>query len=181
MREIVKLTLLLTVFCAVSAGVLAFVSTRTEAARAGVAEARRMDAARRVLHLEDGETFREDGTNGVFVAERDGRVVKAAVECGSANGYGGSIRAIVSATADGRILDFAVLEASETPGLGAKIGSKEFAARLRGMPLSSDWRVKRDGGDVDAITSATISSRAACEAVAVAAARLRQRQTIDSR
>lgn len=174
MREIVKLTLLLAVFCAASAGVLAVVSTRTEAARAGVAETQRMNAARRVLHLADGETFREDGTNGIFVAERDGRIVKAAVECGSANGYGGPIRAIVSATADGRILDFAVLEANETPGLGAKIGSKDFASRLAGMALSSDWRVRRDGGDVDAITSATISSRAVCEAVASAAVRLGQ-------
>lgn len=179
MREILKLTLLLALFCALSAGVLAFVSTRTEEARAGVAEARRLDAARRVLHLADGETFREDEALGVFVAEKDGRIVKAAVECGSPNGYGGPIRAMVSATTDGRVLDFAVLEASETPGLGAKIGSKDFAKRLGGMPLSSDWRVKRDGGDVDAVTSATISSRAACEAVASAAGRLKQ--IVDSR
>lgn len=176
MREILKLTVILTLFCAASAGVLAYVSSRTASARAGVAAARRLATARKVLHLEDGETFREVGSesNEVFVAERDGVVLKAAAIGESPNGYGGRVRAIVSATADGNVLDFAVLEASETPGLGAKIGSRDFASRLAGMPLSSDWRVRRDGGDVDAVTSATISSRAACEAIASAAERLRR-------
>ena len=174
MRDILKLTLELMLIAAVSAGLLAFVSVKTQPARKRAAEAKRLDAARRVLHLAAGETFREDRASGAFLAERDGRVVKAAVESVSEHGYGGPVRIMVAANAAGEVIDFAVVEASETPGLGAKIGGDAFAAGLRGKSLEADWRVRQDGGDVDAVTSATISSRAACEAVAAAAPRLRE-------
>ncbi len=176
MRDILKLTFELMLIAAISAGLLAFVSVRTRPARERGAEAKRLDAARRVLHLAEDETFRFDAEKGLYVAERNGQTTKVAVESSSEHGYGGPIRVLVAADTAGTILDFAVLEASETPGLGAKIGSEGFIAGLRGKTLDSDWRVRQDGGDVDAVTSATISSRAACEAIADAVARLKLRR-----
>ncbi len=173
MRDILKLTLELTLIAAISAGLLAFVSTRTKAARERAAEARRLDAVRKVLHIADGETFRYDEAREVYLVERDGHVAKAAAESVSTHGYGGAVRIVASADVSGTILDFAVVEASETPGLGAKISGEGFISGLRGKTLDSDWRVRRDGGEIDAVTSATISSRAACEAVAAALPRLR--------
>ncbi len=173
MRDILKLTLELTLISAISAGLLAFVSSRTQAARERAAEAKRLDAARNVLHLEADETFRFDEDRGVFVAEKGGRATKSAVEGESEHGYGGPVRVIVAADAEGRVIDFAVIQSSETPGLGSKIAGEKFASGIRGKPVGADWRVRQDGGDVDAVTSATISSRAACEAVAAALPRLK--------
>ena len=175
MRDILKLTLELALISAISAGLLAFVSSRTQTARERAAEAKRLDAARKVLHLEADETFRFDETGGVFFAEKDGHATKFAVESLSEHGYGGPIRVIVAADAAGRVIDFAVIQSSETPGLGSKIAGEKFASGLRGKPLDADWRVRQDGGDIDAVTSATISSRAACEAIAKAAAILKSR------
>ena len=174
MRDILKLTLELTLIAAISAGLLAFVSTRTKPARERAAEAKRLDAVRRVLHIADGETFRYDEAHDVFLVEKDGRVAKAAVESSSQHGYGGAVKIVVAADASGSIIDFAVVEASETPGLGAKIASEGFVSGLRGKTLDADWRVRQDGGDIDAVTSATISSRAACEAVSGAIPRLKE-------
>ena len=173
MRDIIKLTLELTLIAAISAGLLAFVSARTRPARARAAEAKRLDAAHRVLHLAEDETFRFDAESGLYLAERGGQTTKVAVESSSEHGYGGPIRVLVAADTAGTVLDFALLEASETPGLGAKIGGEGFIAGLRGKKLDSDWRVRQDGGDIDAVTSATISSRAACEAIARAVSRLK--------
>ena len=173
MRDILKLTLELTLIAAISAGLLAFVSTRTKPARERAAEARRLDAVRRVLHIADGETFRYDEAREVYLVEKDGRVAKVAVESSSPHGYGGIVKIVVAADVSGSIIDFAVVEASETPGLGAKIAGEGFVSGLRGKTLDADWRVRQDGGDIDAVTSATISSRAACEAVSAALPRLR--------
>ncbi len=173
MRDILKLTLELTLIAAISAGLLAFVSTRTKPARERAAETRRLDAVRRVLHIAEGETFRYDEARAVYLVEKNGHAVKVAAESVSQHGYGGAVKIVVAADASGTILDFAVVEASETPGLGAKIAGEGFISGLRGKTLDSDWRVRRDGGEIDAVTSATISSRAACEAVLAAIPRLK--------
>jgi electron transport complex protein RnfG len=173
MRDILKLTLELTQIAAISAGLLAFVSVKTRPAREHAAETRRLDAVRKVLHIAEGETFRHDDEHDVYLVEKDGRVAKVAAESVSPHGYGGPVRIVVAADASGAIIDFAVVEASETPGLGAKIAGEGFISGLRGKTFDSDWRVRRDGGEIDAVTSATISSRAACEAVASAIPRLK--------
>ncbi len=173
MRDILKLTLELTLIAAISAGLLAFVSTRTKPARERAAETRRLDAVRKVLHIANDETFRYDEARDVYLVEKDGHAVKVAAESISQHGYGGAVRIVVAADASGAIIDFAVVEASETPGLGAKIAGENFISGMRGKTLDSDWRVRRDGGEIDAVTSATISSRAACEAVASAIPRLK--------
>ena len=84
---------------------------------------------------------------------------------------------MVGLDAEGKVLGTAVLKHSETPGLGAKITDTEshFIQQFVGMnPAANPLKVKKDGGDVDAITAATISSRAFCDAVNRAVAAFNQ-------
>ena len=57
-----------------------------------------------------------------------------------------------------------MLQASETPGLGMKLKTPEFAGQFAGKDATS-LKVKKDGGDIEAITAATITSRAVCRAI----------------
>lgn len=99
------------------------------------------------------------------------KTVGYAVESMSKNGFGGTIRLMVGFDTEGTILNINVLEQKETPGLGTKMTDE-------GNPLLTSFKdknvsqinmtVKKDGGDIDALTAATISSRAYAEAVAIA-------------
>jgi electron transport complex protein RnfG len=85
------------------------------------------------------------------------------------SGFGGPINMMVGFTSDGRICSTAVISHSETPGLGAKITDEESHFRTQFAGKSpADYRlvVTKDGGDVDAITASTITSRAFTAAVA---------------
>ena len=72
---------------------------------------------------------------------------------------------MVGFTPDYRIVAYRKLEAAETPGLGANLTSEGFMKQFSGMDASSPVAVKKDGGAVEAITSATITSRAVCGAI----------------
>ena len=85
----------------------------------------------------------------------------------SVSGFGGPLTLLVGITPDGVVYNTSVLSHSETPGLGAKCTSDEkFTAQWKGFdPSSKILSVKKDGGDVDAITASTITSRAYALAV----------------
>ncbi|MBT8271616.1 MAG: FMN-binding protein, partial [Bacteroidia bacterium] len=84
-------------------------------------------------------------------------------------GYNGLIKIMVGFDPDGTIRNIAVLEQKETPGLGTKIKNEKFIRQFRGKhPSTFDLRVKKDKGEVDAITGATITTRAYGEAVQLA-------------
>ena len=82
-------------------------------------------------------------------------------------GFGGNLTLLVGVTPDGVVYNTSVLSHSETPGLGAKCTSdQKFMAQWKGFdPSVKILSVKKDGGDVDAITASTITSRAYTEAV----------------
>ena len=83
-------------------------------------------------------------------------------------GFSGKIELMVGFLDDGTIENTAVLMHKETPGLGDKMDQKksDFSLQFIGKnPVDFKLKVKKDGGDVDAITAATISSRAFCDAV----------------
>ena len=84
------------------------------------------------------------------------------------SGFGGTLSVMVGITDDGKLFNTAVLSHSETPGLGAKCQSDEkFLSQFRGLdPAAARLSVKKDGGDLDAITASTITSRAYTLAVA---------------
>lgn len=176
MRELIKLSLILAIVCAVCASLLMYVDMLTRAPRVESANLKRSQAARSVL-----PTFTDDKAElralegGAFLLtdSASGKYLGAAVEGCSHHGYGGDIRLIVGFDEKDHVVDFAVVESHETPGLGAKVSDEKFRAAFRGRPSKCQrMLVKKDGGDIDAITSATISSRAACEAIADAASRL---------
>ena len=96
-----------------------------------------------------------------------GQIVGYAVES-SANGFGGAIKMVVGFDANGAITGLKVLEHSETPGLGSlivNVGNALESSLLGRRPADMTLKVSKDGGDVDALTAATITSRAYVAAV----------------
>ncbi|MBN1387442.1 MAG: RnfABCDGE type electron transport complex subunit G [Bacteroidales bacterium] len=103
-----------------------------------------------------------------YPGTKGGEPVGTAVETFSNLGFSGEIKIMVGFLPDGTINDVAVLEHAETPGLGDKMERKksDWSLQFQGKnPESFRLSVKKDGGDVDAITASTISSRAFCDAV----------------
>lgn len=111
-----------------------------------------------------------DAPSLAYRARREGRPTGVALEAVAPNGYGGRIRLIVGVAPDGRALGVRVVSHSETPGLGdfIDIGRSDWIRGFEGRGLAGTagaWRVKKDGGSFDAVTGATITSRAMVEAV----------------
>jgi Na+-translocating ferredoxin:NAD+ oxidoreductase subunit G len=105
---------------------------------------------------------------GFNFAVRDGDTVGIAVETYTMAGFSGLIKAMVGFAPDGTIIDVVHLEHKETPGLGDKIekGKSTWSDQFKGKhPDSFRLKVEKDGGDVDAITAATITSRAYAGAI----------------
>ena len=104
-----------------------------------------------------------------YPARKNNELVGTAVRTYSKNGYGGIVYIMVGITPEGIIQDTKVVEHKETPGLGTKMADPKFSDQFKGMdPSNKTIKVKKDNGDVDAITAATISSRAFCEATQLA-------------
>jgi len=102
------------------------------------------------------------------LASQDGKLVGVAVNTYTNKGFGGRIDAMVGFLPDGSIYNTSILSLKETPGLGTKLDKKKsnFPDQfIDKNPADFKLKVKKDGGDVDAITAATISSRAFCDAV----------------
>ena len=105
---------------------------------------------------------------GAFTAydinDKQGNLLGKAVVT-TENGFGGPLKVLVGFNTDGDILGYTVLEHAETPGLGAKAG-EWFQDKIIGMnPGTNNFTVSKDGGEVDAITASTITSRAFLRAI----------------
>ncbi len=96
----------------------------------------------------------------------DSTIVGYAIESFSKNAFAGKLRLLAGFTLEGKIKNIAVLEHKETPGLGTKMTEPKFANQFLGKdPKVFSLKVKKDDGEVQAITASTITSRAYCEAV----------------
>lgn len=96
-----------------------------------------------------------------YRAENDGKFIGTAVKTFSNNGFSGDVWLMVGFLPDGTIHNIEVLDHKETPGLGSKMSENRFKSQFSGKnPKDFNLKVKKDGGDVDAITASTISSRA---------------------
>ena len=110
----------------------------------------------------------EGDTLTLYPCIGEGSLVGAAIESVSHNGFGGDIRLLVCFSADGGCTGFRVMSHAETPGLGAKMGDWFGAEPRRAAILGrheEPLSVKADGGQVDAITGATITCGQFLEAV----------------
>lgn len=104
-----------------------------------------------------------------FPAKKEGELIGMAIKAKSGKGYSGDIWIMVGFNLTGEIQNIFVIEHKETPGLGSKMTSPSFVNQfLKKNPGQWNMKVKKDGGQVDAITGATISSRAYAEAVQLA-------------
>lgn len=104
----------------------------------------------------------EGGQYVIYRAEKGGKFIGAAVRSTS-NGFGGPLSVLVGFDVEGKIIDYYLLSHSETPGLGSKadVWFKEGKGNIRGLnPGEKPLTVSKDGGQVDAITASTITSRA---------------------
>lgn len=182
MKELMKNTALLAVTCLIASGLLASVYKITKPRIEENKIRKEIDALCQMVRepqvwvgvSKDGvEILRanEGVTDGLTVdgveiwigQSGDGdeicRIVKS-----PARGYSSSIKMLVAVDPDGRCTAVTVLEQNETPGLGANVASDNFLAQFEGKKLE-ETALSRDGGTIDAVTGATISSRAAAEAV----------------
>ena len=159
----------LLVITAVSGGL---VYGMTKDTIAEVAQKKNAAAIAEVLGTDENtklDTVSIDGLLYNLAYDAQGNLLGAAVKTYSDAGFSGRIELMVGLLADGTINKVSVLQQSETPGLGANMVNPKFKDQFDGKnPASFRLKVKKDGGDVDAITAATISSRAFSEAVQLA-------------
>lgn len=159
-----------------SAGVGA-VNMITQEPIAKAKQAAVVEALNKVLPAFDGSDTEELTIDElpirVYTAKKGEAVVGYAVQSATKNGFGGMIRMMVGFTPEGEVINVNVLEQAETPGLGTKMADEGNALlgsiqgkRLETMQLvGGKLAVRKDGGDVDALTAATISSRAYVDAI----------------
>jgi electron transport complex protein RnfG len=115
-----------------------------------------------MFHLPTGE----GDSLEIYPAKKNGEIIGYAVKTYTKTGFGGNISLIAGFKPDGTIINISVLEQKETPGLGTKMADPGFKDQFNNKnPSEFMLKVKKDGGTVDAITAATISSRAFCDAV----------------
>lgn len=102
----------------------------------------------------------------IYPAKKGDEIVGYAVRTYSKKAFSGQIGLMAGFKPDGTIVNITVLEQKETPGLGTKMAEPGFKDQFNGKnPADFNMKVKKDGGKIDAITAATISSRAFCDAV----------------
>lgn len=107
----------------------------------------------------------------IYRARMQGKPVAAILTAVAPDGYNGNIYLLVAINYDGRIAGVAVTRHLETPGLGDGIDRRKsdwihiFDGKSLDKPTAERWRVRKDGGDFDQLTGATISPRAVVKAV----------------
>jgi electron transport complex protein RnfG len=168
------MVLVLTGVAVIMGGILAYVNHLTEGPIAAQKEKALADGIKTVMCVNDLKVAATDevkqtddkGKELVFtiyqIEDAQGSDLGAAVES-STLGFGGTLKVLVGFDPDGKILGYTLLEHTETPGLGAK-ADKWFQKGQKGDIIGKDPQepltVSKDGGQVDAITASTITSRA---------------------
>jgi electron transport complex protein RnfG len=191
MKDIVRLVFVLTLIAVGAAVVLSLVEAVT---REPIAEQRRLERLRAIeavlppfTNAPDADTVvlpagtdkkGREITRTFYRGRHDGALVGVAFTTSSDQGYGGTIEIMVGVTPEGTVTGIEILRHSETPGLGDRITEAGFKKQFQGKNLdNADWRVKKDGGDFDQITGATISPRAVVGAVSRGLQFYRQHRT----
>lgn len=174
MKEIFKLTGVLFLICLISGALLAAVNSATKAPIAKAAMAGKLEAIKQVLPVKkDGELdvapikiMNSDKEITFYVACDNGKFVGVALECSSNKGYSGEIKIMLGINAAETVQAIAIISQSETPGLGARMVEPAFKDQFKSKNINTTkWAVKKDQGDIDQITAATISSRAVVDAI----------------
>ena len=167
------MVLVLTAVAVVMGGILAIVNHLTEGPISEVKKKKTNDGIKAVmvcdnLTVDKTDTVKHDMNGKEFtyiiyqVKDAQGDDLGAAVES-TTMGFGGNLKVMVGFDLDGKILGYTLLEHAETPGLGAKADKwfqKGEKGDIVGKSPAEPLTVSKDGGQVDAITASTITSRA---------------------
>jgi electron transport complex protein RnfG len=179
MVDLRRLMIVLTLVTAVAGVALALVEAVT---REPIAAQRRLEMMRALMavlppvdnapdqdavRLVTGRNTKGQELVRTFYRGRQGNELRGiAFAVTAPDGYSGTIEIMVGVDPQGTVTGVAILKHAETPGLGDKIARPEFTGRFLGKALeTADWRVKKDGGDFDQLTGATISPRAVVGAI----------------
>jgi electron transport complex protein RnfG len=169
---------------AIAAAVIAGVAERATSAR--IAENERREALA-VLHsvlpgsahdndlladateAVDAELLGTERPHRIHRARRGGAAAGVVMEVTARGGYGGPLELLVGILADGRVSGVRILAHRETPGIGDGVERRDWISQFDGRSLTDpppeDWLVKRDGGNFDELTGATITPRAVVKGV----------------
>ena len=171
---LINMVLVLTGVAVIMGGILAFVNHLTEGPIAQQKEKALSDGIKAVMSSDNIQVAQTDtvcqndnkGKEMTFIIyqvnDAQGQELGAAVESTSM-GFGGDLKVLVGFAPDGKILGYTLLEHAETPGLGAKADKwfqKGEKGDIIGKTPAEPLTVSKDGGQVDAITASTITSRA---------------------
>ena len=170
-----NMTICLFAICIVCSSLLAGVYALTKAPIDAAAKAKNEAAIMEVLPssavtIEEERTIDFEGASYAYnlAYDEQGNTVGCAINVAPV-GFGGPIAIKVGFDVNGVIWNTKVLSQAETPGLGAKCVEPAFSDQFKGFdPSQKKLSVKKDGGDVDAITASTITSRAYAQGVALA-------------
>lgn len=176
---LLNMTLVLTGVAVITGGILAYVNNLTSGPIKAQKEKVLADGIMTVMEsdnvvVEKTDTIRQKDAKGKETAyiiykanDSNGNNLGAAVES-TTGGFGGDLKVLVGFNSEGTILGYTILEHAETPGLGAK-ADKWFQKGEKGDIIGKNplepLSVSKDGGQIDAITASTITSRAFLKAV----------------
>lgn len=154
----------LTAVCLVCSAILAGLYALTAEPIANAAQKALVESITKVLpeggELSESQSCEADGVEEYYLlSDEQGSPLAYAVKT-STNGFGGTLSLMVGVLPDGTVYNTSVLAHAETPGLGAKCAEDESAFRQQFRNFAGKLLVKKDGGDIDAITASTITSRA---------------------
>jgi electron transport complex protein RnfG len=159
MKEMIRYGFILSLICAVAAGLLAGMNSLTKARIVAQAQAEEENGLKEVLP--DAACFEalKSGNDVLYykAQNKEGKLIGVAFKA-PAKGYSSLIETLVGMTADGRITAIKVLSQNETPGLGARVTEDSFSGQFSNKNIQG-----LDG--IQAITGATISSKAVIESV----------------
>jgi len=172
MRTVLRYVFALTLICCISAGVLGYVFQVTKEPIAASRQRVTLAAVRTVLPafdkladpaaLEAAAVAGEEGAPEMYAAFQGEQFVGAAIKVSDPDGFGGEVAFMVGVTADARVHAIRLLSHKETPGLGTKLADAPFSDQFKGLEVpAAGLKVTKDGGSIQAITGATISSRTA--------------------
>jgi electron transport complex protein RnfG len=127
-----------------------------------------VSAVKMVLPEFDNDPVKEmktiDGLS-FYPASKGGQFIGCAVNTFTYKAFSGKFTMMVGFLPDGTINKSVVLDQKETPGLGTKMKEPKFYSQFENKKFDGELKVKKDGGDIDAISAATITSRAYCDGI----------------
>ena len=166
---LINMILSLVLISMVMSAALGFVYLKTKGPIETASKQKEIEAIKQVLPEFDSDPSagktEKDGVI-VYQVSKQNKLVGFAIKSFTDKGFGGHVEIMAGFLPDGSINKVVVLINKETPGLGTKMTDPKFSDQFLGKnPADFILKVKKDGGKVDAITAATVSSRAYCDAL----------------